>query len=48
MTTFGASAPIKDLYNKFNITADAAVAKAHKVIAHFQKVGYVPEIGVSL
>lgn len=48
MTTFGASAPIKDLYNKFNITADAAVAKAHKVIAHFQKVGYVPEIGISL
>ncbi|KAI8343855.1 transketolase, partial [Chlamydoabsidia padenii] len=33
MTTFGASGPIKDLYNKFNITADAAVAKAHKVIA---------------
>ncbi|KAI8096564.1 transketolase [Halteromyces radiatus] len=48
MTTFGASAPIKDLYKKFNITADAAVAKAHKVIAHFEKVGYVPELGVSL
>ncbi|KAI8331557.1 transketolase [Chlamydoabsidia padenii] len=48
MTTFGASGPIKDLYNRFNITADAAVAKAQKTIAHFKKVGYVPELGVTL
>lgn len=48
MTSFGASGPFKDLYNKFNITTDAAVAKAHKVIAHYQKVGSAPELGVSL
>ncbi|KAI7869373.1 transketolase [Spinellus fusiger] len=48
MKTFGASAPIKDLYNKFGITAEAAVAKAHKVIAHFEKAGYVPELGLEL
>lgn len=48
MTSFGASGPIKDLYNKFNITADAAVAKAHHAIAHFKKIGYVPELGVAL
>ncbi|CAO3629479.1 unnamed protein product [Cunninghamella echinulata] len=48
MTTFGASGPIKDLYNKFNITVDAAAEKAKKTIAHFQKVGYVPELGLQL
>ncbi|ORX51653.1 transketolase [Hesseltinella vesiculosa] len=46
MTTFGASAPIKDLYNKFGITADAAAEKSLKVIAHYEKVGYVPELGL--
>ncbi|KAL0089254.1 transketolase [Phycomyces blakesleeanus] len=46
MKTFGASAPIKDLYKKFGITPEDAVAKAHKVIAYYEKVGYVPEIGL--
>lgn len=46
MKTFGASAPIKALYNKFNITVDATVEKAKKVVAYYQKVGYVPEVGL--
>lgn len=46
MTTFGASGPAPQLYKKFNITAEAAVAKAQAVIAHFEKVGYVPELGL--
>jgi transketolase len=46
MRSFGASAPIKELYNKFDITVDATVAKAKKVIAYYEKVGYVPEVGL--
>jgi transketolase len=48
MRTFGASAPIKALYNKFDITVEATVAKAKKVIAHFEKAGYVPQVGLDL
>ncbi|KAF7721395.1 Transketolase [Apophysomyces ossiformis] len=48
MRSFGASAPIKDLYNHFNITAEATVEKAKNVIAHFKRVGYVPELGLDL
>ncbi|CAO3633311.1 unnamed protein product [Cunninghamella blakesleeana] len=48
MRSFGASGPIKDLYKKFDITLDAVAEKAKKTIAHFQKVGYVPEIGLDL
>ncbi|KAI8068712.1 transketolase [Gongronella butleri] len=48
MTTFGASAPINKLYNKFGITADNVADKANKAIAHFQKVGYVPELLLQL
>ena len=32
MTSFGASAPIDDLYNHFSITADAVVAAAKRQI----------------
>jgi transketolase len=46
MTTFGASAPIKQLYNKFNITVEATVAKGKKVVEYYQKAGYVPEVGL--
>ncbi|KAI8375705.1 transketolase [Choanephora cucurbitarum] len=46
MRTFGASAPIKQLYNKFEITVDATVAKAKNVIAYYEKAGYVPEVGL--
>ena len=33
MTTFGASAPIEDLYRHFGITAEAAAAKAKELLA---------------
>ncbi|KAK4509259.1 uncharacterized protein ATC70_007609 [Mucor velutinosus] len=46
MRSFGASAPIKQLYNKFDITVEATVAKSKKVIEYYQKVGYVPEVGL--
>lgn len=46
MTTFGASGPAGKLYKKFNITAEAAAAKAQAVIAYYEKVGYVPELGL--
>jgi transketolase len=46
MRSFGASAPIKQLYNKFDITVDATIAKAKKVIEYYQKAGYVPEVGL--
>ncbi|KAI8139692.1 transketolase [Fennellomyces sp. T-0311] len=46
MTSFGASGKINDLYKKFNITAEAAAAKAQAVIAHYAKAGYVPELGL--
>ncbi|CAO3656757.1 unnamed protein product [Mucor hiemalis] len=46
MKTFGASAPIKQLYNKFDITVEATVAKAQKVIAYYEKAGYVPQVGL--
>jgi transketolase len=32
MSTFGASGPYKDVYKKFGITADAAVAAAKKLL----------------
>ena len=32
MSSFGASAPYQDLYNHFNITADAALAEVEKRI----------------
>ncbi|KAG2232535.1 hypothetical protein INT48_005425 [Thamnidium elegans] len=46
MRTFGASAPIKELYNKFDITVDATIAKAKKVIAYYENAGYVPQVGL--
>jgi transketolase len=46
MRSFGASAPIKQLYNKFDITVEATVSKAKKVIEYYQKAGYVPEVGL--
>jgi len=33
MTSFGASAPIEDLYRHFGITAEAAAAKAKELLA---------------
>ncbi|CEP14873.1 hypothetical protein [Parasitella parasitica] len=48
MHTFGASGPIKELYPHFKITAENAVVKAESVIAHFEKLGYVPEVNVQL
>lgn len=48
MKGFGASGPYKDLYKKFNITSEAVTAKAEKAIAHFQKLGYVPQLGVEI
>ncbi|KAI7901320.1 transketolase [Cokeromyces recurvatus] len=46
MKSFGASAPINALYETFGITVDATVAKAKKVIKYYQKMGYVPEVGL--
>ncbi|KAG2192588.1 transketolase [Mucor mucedo] len=46
MRSFGASAPIKQLYNKFDITVEATVAKAKKVIAYYESAGYVPQVGL--
>ncbi|KAI8075818.1 transketolase [Gilbertella persicaria] len=46
MRTFGASAPIKQLYNKFGITVEATIAKAKSVLAYYEKAGYVPEVGL--
>ncbi|CEI96137.1 Putative Transketolase TktA [Rhizopus microsporus] len=46
MRTFGASAPIKELYKKFNITVEATVEKSKRVLAYYQKAGYVPEVGL--
>ncbi|KAI7882406.1 transketolase [Lichtheimia hyalospora FSU 10163] len=46
MTSFGASGPAGQLYKKFGITAEDTAAKAKAVVAHYQKVGYVPELGV--
>jgi transketolase len=48
MTTFGSSGKAEDLYPHFGITAEHAVKKAEKVIAHFEKLGYVPETNVQL
>ncbi|KAK4510395.1 uncharacterized protein ATC70_004825 [Mucor velutinosus] len=48
MRTFGASGPIDKLYPHFDITAENAVAKAESVIAHFAKLGYVPEVNAQL
>ncbi|KAI9496372.1 transketolase [Zychaea mexicana] len=45
---FGASAPYKQLYEKFNITADALVKKAKLAINHFNKIGYVPDLNLDL
>ncbi|KAI9490443.1 transketolase [Zychaea mexicana] len=45
---FGASGPIQDLYKKFNITTDVVVKKAQDTVAHFAKLGYVPELGVTI
>lgn len=46
MTSFGASGPAGQLYKKFGITAENTAAKAKAVIAHYQQVGYVPELGI--
>lgn len=46
MRSFGASAPIKELYNKFGITVEATIAKAKKVIAYYENAGYVPQVGL--
>jgi transketolase len=46
MRSFGASAPIKDLYKKFDITVEATVAKTQKVVAYYEKAGYVPQVGL--
>ncbi|GAA5806907.1 Transketolase [Mucor flavus] len=48
MNTFGQSGKAEDLYKFFKITSEHAVEKAEKVIAHFKKLGYVPEINAQL
>lgn len=48
MHTFGSSGKAEDLYKHFGITAEATVAKAEKIIAHFNKLGYVPETNAQL
>jgi transketolase len=48
MRSFGASGKIDDLYKHFKITPEDAAAKAEKVIAHFAKLGYVPEVNAQL
>lgn len=48
MTTFGASGKIGDLYKHFGITWEKIVEKAEKVISHFEKLGYVPEVNAQL
>ncbi|KAI9278912.1 transketolase [Phascolomyces articulosus] len=45
---FGSSGPYKDLYKHFNITAEAVVKKAQDTIVHFEKLGYVPQLGVTI
>jgi transketolase len=48
MRSFGASAPYQVLYKKFRITKEATVELSKKVIDHFNKVGFVHEIGLDL
>lgn len=48
LTTFGQSGKAEDLYKFFKITPEHAVAKAEKVIGHFKKLGYVPEVNAQL
>ncbi|KAI9278478.1 transketolase [Phascolomyces articulosus] len=45
---FGASAPYKQLYEKFGITADAVVAKAKLAIDYFTKIGCAPDLSLDL
>lgn len=39
INTFGASAPAKQVYNKFGLTGDALAARAEKAIDYFKKLG---------
>ncbi|KAG2202303.1 hypothetical protein INT47_010751 [Mucor saturninus] len=48
MDTFGSSGKAEDLYPHFGITSKHAVEKAEKVINHFKKLGYVPEVNAQL
>ncbi|GAA5797060.1 transketolase [Helicostylum pulchrum] len=48
LNTFGQSGKAEDLYKFFKITPEHAVEKAEKVIAHFKKLGYVPEVNAQL
>ncbi|KAI8143570.1 transketolase [Fennellomyces sp. T-0311] len=48
MKSFGASGPYEELYKKFDITSEAIVKKAQDTIAHFEKLGYVPQLGVTI
>ncbi|KAI8081152.1 transketolase [Thamnidium elegans] len=48
LNTFGQSGKADDVYKFFKITSEHAVEKAEKVIAHFKKLGYVPEVNAQL
>ncbi|GAA6062017.1 hypothetical protein JCM10212_006092 [Sporobolomyces blumeae] len=39
INTFGASAPAKQVYNKFGLTGDAIAERSQKVIDYFKKLG---------
>ncbi|GAA6011616.1 hypothetical protein JCM11491_004706 [Sporobolomyces phaffii] len=39
INTFGASAPAKQVYNKFGLTGDALAERSQKVIDYFKKIG---------
>jgi transketolase len=44
MRSFGASAPAEVLYKQFHITKEDTIKMSKKVLAHFEKVGYVHEV----
>jgi transketolase len=46
MRSFGASAPAEVLYKQFHITKEDTIEMSKKVLAHFEKVGYVHEVGL--
>lgn len=48
MVGFGTSGPIKDLYQHFNVTADAVASKAEAALDFFTKLGYVPPVGYKI
>lgn len=48
MRGFGASGPYEQLYKKFNITPEAVVQKSKTTVAHFEKLGFVPPLGVEI